>query len=62
MNPQIRQDEIARTERAIDKLVAALGDRMSDHGIGKAAVDYQINQDLAAFHELKKELKELKGL
>jgi hypothetical protein len=58
----IRQDEIARTEQAIDKLVESVRDRMADHGIGKAVVDRQINQDLAAFRMLKEELKELKGL
>jgi hypothetical protein len=35
---------------------------MADHGIGKAVVDRQINQDLAAFRMLKDEWKELKGL
>jgi hypothetical protein len=58
----IRQDAIARTEQAIDKLVESVRDRMADHGIGKAVVDRQINQDLAAFRMLKDEWKELKGL
>jgi hypothetical protein len=62
MNAQIRQDAIAGTEQAIDKLVEAIGDRMTDHAIGKTVVGHQINQDLAAFRMLKDEWKELKGL
>jgi hypothetical protein len=62
MNTQIRQDAIAGTEQAIDKLVESVRDRMAVHGIGKAVVDRQINQDLAAFRMLKEEWKELKGL
>ncbi len=57
MTPQIRQDAIARTEQAIDKLVESVRDRMADHGIGKA-VDRQINQDLAAYRMLVTEWKE----
>ena len=57
MNAQIRQDAIARTEQAIDKLVGSVRDRMADHGIGKA-VDRQINQDLAAYRMLVTEWKE----
>jgi hypothetical protein len=62
MNAQIRQDAIAGTDQAIDRLVVAIGDRMAVHAIGKAVVDRQINQDLAAFRMLKEEWKELKGL
>jgi hypothetical protein len=62
MNAQIKQDAIAGTEQAIDKLVEAIGDRMADHAIDKAVVNRQINQDLAAFRMLKEEWKELKGL
>jgi len=62
MNAQIKEDAIAGTEQAIDKLVEAIGDRMPQHGIGKTVVDRQINQDLAAFRMLKDEWKELKGL
>jgi hypothetical protein len=62
MNAQIRQDAIAGTEQAIDKLVESIGDRMAVHAISKAVVDRQINQDLAAFRMLKDEWKELKGL
>ena len=61
MTPEIKQDAIAGTEQAIDKLVEAIGDRMPQHGIDKAVVDRQINQDLAAFRMLKEERKELKG-
>jgi hypothetical protein len=60
MTPQIRQDAIAGTEQAIDKLVESVRDRMADHGIGKAVVDRQINQDLAAFRMLVTEWKELR--
>jgi enamine deaminase RidA (YjgF/YER057c/UK114 family) len=56
----IKEDQIAGTEQAIDKLVEAIGDRMTDHAIGKTVVDHQINQDLAAFRMLKDEWKELK--
>jgi hypothetical protein len=62
MNAQIKQDAIAGTEQAIDKLVEAIGDRMPHHAISKAVVDRQINQDLAAFRMLKDEWKELKGV
>jgi hypothetical protein len=62
MKPEIRQDAIAGTEQAIDRFVESVRDRMTDHGIGKAVVDRQINQDLAAFRMLKDEWKELKGL
>ena len=62
MNAQIRQDAIAGTEQAIDKLVESVRDHMADHGIGKTVVDRQINQDLAAFRMLKEEWKELKAL
>ncbi len=62
MNAQIRQDAIAGTEQAINKLVESVRDRMADHGIGKVVVDRQINQDLAAFRMLVTEWKELKGL
>jgi len=62
MNAQIRQDAIAGTEQAIDKIVEAISDRMAVHAISKAVVDRQINQDLAAFRMLKDEWKELKGL
>jgi hypothetical protein len=58
----IKEDQIAGTEQAIDKLVESVRDHMADHGIGKAVVDRQINQDLAAFRMLKDEWKELKGL
>ncbi len=57
MNAQIRQDAIAGTEQAIDKLVESIRDRMADHGIGKA-VDRQINQGLAAYRMLVTEWKE----
>ena len=56
----IKQDQITDTEQAIDKLVESVRDRMADHAIGKAVVDRQINQDLAAFRMLKEELNELK--
>jgi hypothetical protein len=58
----IKEDQIAGTEQAIDKLVGSVRDHMAVHGIGKAVVDRQINQDLAAFRMLKDEWKELKGL
>jgi hypothetical protein len=60
--PQIRQDAITGTEQAIDKLVVAIGDRMADHNFGKAVVNAQINQDLAAYRMLVTEWKELKGV
>jgi len=60
MNAQIRQDAIAGTEQAINKLVESVRDRMADHGIGKVVVDRQINQDLAAFRMLVTEWKELR--
>jgi len=60
MNAQIKEDAIAGTEQAIDKLVESVRDRMADHGIGKAVVDRQINQDLAAFRMLVTEWKELR--
>jgi hypothetical protein len=60
MNAQIRQDAIAGTEQAIDKLVESIGDRMADHAIGKAVIDRQINQDLAAYRMLVTEWKELR--
>jgi len=41
MNAQIKEDAIAGTEQAIDKLVESVRDRMADHGIGKAVVDRQ---------------------
>jgi hypothetical protein len=59
---QIRQDAIAITEQAIDKLVESIGDRMTDRGFGKPMVNAQINQDLAAYRMLVTEWKELKGL
>jgi len=58
MNAQIKEDAIAGTEQAIDKLVESVRDRMADHGIGKAVVDRQINQDLAAYRMLVTEWKE----
>jgi hypothetical protein len=58
----IKEDQIAGTEQAIDKLVESVRHHMAVHGIGKAVVDRQINQDLAAFRMLKDEWKELKGL
>ena len=60
MTPQIKQDAIADTEQAIDKLVIAIGDRMTDHGFDKPVVNTQINQDLAAYRMLVTEWKELK--
>ena len=62
MNAQIKEDAIAGTEQAIDKLVESVRDHMAVHGIGETVVDRQINQDLAAFRMLKDEWKELKGL
>lgn len=60
MNAQIRQDAIAGTEQAIDKLVESVRDHMAVHGIGKTVVDRQINQDLSAFRMLVTEWKELR--
>jgi hypothetical protein len=62
MTPQIKQDAIAGTEQAIDKLVESIGDRMTDHSFDKPMVNAQINQDLAAYRMLVTEWKELKGL
>ncbi len=60
MNAQIKEDAIAGTEQAIDKLVESVRDHMAVHGIGKTVVDRQINQDLAAFRMLVTEWKELR--
>jgi hypothetical protein len=60
VNAQIKEDAIAGTEQAIDKLVESVRDRMAVHGRGKAVVDRQINQDLAAYRMLVTEWKELR--
>jgi hypothetical protein len=61
MIEEIRQEAIAGHLLAIDKLTESIGDRMELHGIGKAAIDAQINQDIAIYKILIQELKEMKS-
>lgn len=57
----ITQDAIAGHEIAINKLIESIGDRITDHRLGNAVLDMQINQDLAAIRILVKEWKEMRA-
>jgi hypothetical protein len=57
----INAEAIAGHLLAIDKPTKSIGDRMNDHGIGKAAIDAQINQDIEAHRILIQELKEMRS-
>jgi hypothetical protein len=60
MNAQIRQDAIAGTGQAIDKLVEAIS-ALTPYQRDRA-VRVQIRQHLGELAVLREELKELKGL